>query len=343
MLSVAVGTLVVLTVLTGGGYVWWSTADPVVTCNRCHEINPSYSTWAMSAHREVACHSCHGTALSNGWHSLKEKSNMVFTHFGQNVHSEDIRLSEQQILETIQRCRDCHISQYSFWQSGGHSATYADIFLNETHNTTEQLNFDCLRCHGMFNPGTIEDVVRPLDVEGPWKLLDDAIADHHVIPCMTCHEIHSEGEPTTMPDHSKPDSIFYTRTMANETVGFYSRHEKTHFKLADLPTPIMLNHGDTIKTPGDPVYRLCVQCHAPSVWHQAGEGDDRTPTGVHEGIGCASCHEPHSNYQGNSCDTCHPAISNCNLDVRSMNTSFAFASSENNIHSVACSNCHQDN
>jgi hypothetical protein len=342
MLSVIVGTLVVFTVLTGGGYVWWSAADPAMTCNRCHEINPSYSSWAMSAHREVACHNCHGTALSNGWHSVKEKARMVFVHYGREVTSEDIALNELQIQEAVERCRNCHNTEYTLWNSGGHSATYADIFLDEAHNTTEQLNFDCLRCHGMFFEGTIQEVAAPLDTIGPWRLVEEDLAGRAVMPCMACHKIHSEGMPTQQPDHSKPEDIFYSRMKVNETIGLYSRHEKMHFQLEHLPTPVMLNHGDTVKNPDDPVYRLCVQCHAPSVWHRAGEGDDRTPTGVHEGISCAACHEPHSNYQGNSCDTCHPAISNCNLDVRTMNTSFASAVSKHNIHSVACTDCHDE-
>jgi hypothetical protein len=86
-----------------------------------------------------------------------------------------------------------------------------------------------------------------------------------------------------------------------------------------------------------------VQCHAPSVWHQAGSHDDKTPVGVHEGLSCRACHEPHSNFQRNSCNKCHPAISNCNLDVKTMNTSYFSPSSEHDIHSVACIDCHKEN
>jgi hypothetical protein len=266
---------------------------------------------------------------------------MVVRHIQNKPHPDEIRLSEAQILETMERCVSCHQTEYANWMAGGHSATYADILLDKTHNTTEQLNFDCLRCHGMFYAGTVLDLVEPISQQGPWMMKDKKMADKPTMPCMTCHQIHSPGEPAKRPDYSIPNNVFYSRNMENNSVGFYIRNEEIHFDLANLPTPVILNGNDTVQTPADPVYRLCVQCHAPSVWHQAGSHDDRTPTGVHEGISCSACHEPHSNYQRNSCDKCHPSESkNCKLDVKTMNTTYFSPSSENDIHFVSCQDCH---
>lgn len=327
--------------ISGSFYTYWSVASPEKTCLSCHEINPSFNTWASSAHRDVSCFKCHGTALSNGFHSLKEKSKMVFTHVKTEVTSEDIQMSELQLLETMDRCKNCHQSEFTNWQASGHSAGYADIFLHETHNKREQLNEDCLRCHGMFYNGTTADLVEPISQQGPWKLKNQEKAKQPTIPCMACHQVHAPGEPVKKPDYANPNNIFYARSLTNNSVGFFSRHEKTHFQLEQLPRPDMVLFGDTVQTPADPVYRLCVQCHAPSVWHEVGTSDDHTPVGVHSGISCNACHEPHSNNQRNSCNKCHSDVSkNCKLDVRTMNTTYANPTSPNDIHFVGCLNCH---
>lgn len=334
--------LFTLLIVLGGSYTWWNAANPEKTCTSCHEINPAKDSWAGSAHSQVSCFKCHGTALGNGWHSLSEKAGMVFTHVKKSPRHDDIKMTEDQLIETMERCKNCHQAEYANWISGGHSADYSHIFLHETHNKTEQLNFDCLRCHGMFYSGTINDLVEPISTEGPWKMKDETRSDLPAIPCMACHQMHSHGIPSVRPDYSNPNFIFYGRVVQNNSVGLYSRHEKMHFDLANLPTPIMLNDNDTVRTPVDPVYRLCVQCHAPGVWHQAGQGDDHTPTGVHEGLSCRACHEPHSNFQRNSCDRCHPAISNCKLDVKTMNTTYFDPGSQNDIHHVKCTDCHKE-
>lgn len=322
-----------------GFYTYWNTALPEQTCASCHEIQSSVHSLSQSSHRNLACKACHGTALSNGFHSIREKAMMVVNH-AREERVEDIRMNETQMLEVMGKCKECHASEFANWKSGGHSATYKDIFLDKNHNQTEQLNFDCLRCHGMFYEGNTNDLVEPIDTEGPWTLKDSEKADLPVISCLACHQIHTKGEISKSPDFSVPKDIFYTRNMKAKSVAFYNRHEKLHFDLAELPNPVILNGIDTVKTPKDQSYRLCVQCHAPSVWHQAGSSDDRTPTGVHEGISCLACHLPHSNDARSSCKSCHPAISNCGLDVTTMNTTYSNAKSLNNIHSVSCADCH---
>ena len=330
-------------ILAGISYTAWNTTNPARSCASCHEIAPSHVSWSASAHRNVSCFKCHGTALENGWHSISEKAMMIVRHIQNNPFPEDIRITESQMLAVMERCTDCHQQEYANWLSGGHSATYADIMLHEEHNKTEQLNFDCLRCHGMFYEGTILDVVEPVSIEGPWFLKDQELIERPVMPCMTCHQIHTPGEPAKKPDYTIPKNISYSRLLENNSIAFYVRNEKTHISIDNLPTPEIFKADRSVKVPADPVYRLCVQCHAPSVWHQIGSHDDRTPGGVHEGISCRACHAPHSNYQRNSCDKCHPGISNCNLDVKTMNTSFFSPGSTNNIHTVACNDCHESN
>lgn len=325
----------------GSFYTYWNTASADRTCASCHEIQNSVQSQAQSSHRNLQCKECHGTALSNGLHSMKEKGMMVVNHL-KSKQEEMVHISEEQILEVMDNCRRCHNSEFADWSSGGHSMDYQHVFLNTKHNSTEQINFDCLRCHGMFFNGTVKDLVEPLNIEGPWKLIDHQRATMPAIPCMACHQIHQDGLPHCRPDYAGPKAIFYQKQDTFSIVGFYDRHEKNHVPITQLPQLNLWEGERKVKVSDDLIMRNCVQCHAPNARHQAGTEDDRTPRGVHEGLSCTACHELHSNNARNSCASCHPAISNCKLDVKKMNTSYANEKSANNIHFVACTDCHQD-
>jgi hypothetical protein len=324
-----------------GFYGYWNSAAPDRTCASCHEISSSVNSLAHSSHRNLHCKECHGTALSNGFHSLKEKGMMVVNHV-QKKHVEDIRMDEEQIIEVMDQCNRCHAAEFAKWKSGGHSMDYASLFLNQKHNTTEQINFDCLRCHGMYYDGEVADVVQPIDIQGPWKLKNEKQAPKPVIPCMACHQIHQKGEPSSSPDYSNPQTIFYTHNKPQSKVSFYDRHEKNYIAAVDLPKLKVWYKGTPVLVSDDETMRNCVQCHAPNAHHKSGTSDDRTPRGVHEGLSCLACHDPHNNDARQSCSKCHPALSNCGLDVAKMNTTFADSTSNNNIHFVSCADCHTD-
>lgn len=333
--------LLIITVAFGSFYTYWNTASPDKTCASCHEIEKSVHSLAKSSHRDFRCKECHGTALSNGIHSMKEKGMMIVTHM-KSKRVEKIRLSEDQLLDVMNNCSRCHSSEFAKWTSGGHSIDYQHVFLNKKHNSTEQINFDCLRCHGMFFDGSVNDVVEPLNIKGPWQLKDEKMAMKPAIPCMACHQIHQDGSPKERPDYSDPKTIYYLRKGAISKLAFYDRHEKVYFPVTELPKLNLWRGERVVKVSDDPNMHNCVQCHAPNALHQAGTADDRTPRGVHEGLSCMACHEPHSNNAKNSCKVCHPAISNCKIDVTKMNTTYVDAKSPNNIHFVACTNCHKE-
>lgn len=323
----------------GSFYTYWNTASPEKTCASCHEIGRSVKAFAQSSHRDFHCSECHGTALSNGMYSLSEKTRMVVSHI-KNAEADKIMLSEPQLLRVMDNCRRCHASTFAKWSSGGHSIDYGHVFLNPRHNSTEQINFDCLRCHGMFFKGSVTDIIAPLNIRGPWKLLNEELAKNPAIPCMACHLIHQKGTPVLNPGYDDPKAIFYQRKNEGVKSGFYVRHEKTWYPANELPKLKLWQGAQLIAVSDDPVMRGCIQCHAPNAHHQAGTSDDRTPRGVHEGLSCRACHDVHSNDARNSCTACHPAISNCKLDVTTMNTTFADSQSPNNIHFVSCTDCH---
>jgi len=308
-------------------------------CASCHEIRPSHDQWARSSHRDMPCSECHGTLLSSGFHSLKENAKRAFRHVSTTDH-EHIALDEAQTIAMIHRCERCHRQQFADWTSSGHSMTYADVFLNPTHNQTEQVNDDCLRCHGMFFRGTVRDIVAPLSTQGPWKLRKEELRQRPAIPCLACHQIHLTGQTAQSPNYSDPRTIALHRELRSRPVAFYDRREATHFTLEELPKPRLERDGKPLRVAPDPRQNLCYQCHAPDASHRAGTSDDRTPRGVHEGLSCFSCHETHSMDARRSCGNCHPALSNCGLDVTKMDTTFHSQGSTHNIHFVACADCH---
>ncbi len=329
-----------LFLMIGVGYFWMARgAESGRYCVNCHEISPSHETWSSSAHRNMACTGCHGTALSEGWHSLKEKAGMAFSHF-RRERSEKIRMEEEQVLSIIERCRRCHQQQYADWTSSGHSMTYADVFLNPTHNKIEQINEDCLRCHGMFFAGNSSDIVTPLNTQGPWTLQRPELSHRPVIPCLACHQIHSPGKPATAPDYSNPKGIGQKREVAVTTTGFYDRREMSFFAVPELPDPHLQKDGVGLPVAPDIRVRNCYQCHAPNAYHEVGSSDDRTPRGVHQGLSCFVCHNTHSLDARSSCSLCHPQMSNCGLDVTRMDTTFASSASTHNIHFTGCIDCH---
>jgi hypothetical protein len=110
--------------------------------------------------------------------------------------------------------------------------------------------------------------------------------------------------------------------------------------LAELPLPEMREGDRPVKISRDPRQALCYQCHGPTALRQVHSGDDRTPIGVHEGLSCFACHENHSVRTRASCATCHPRLSNCGLDVETMDTTFKSIRSPHNIHFVKCTDCH---
>ncbi|RPI21945.1 MAG: hypothetical protein EHM61_23505 [Acidobacteria bacterium] len=326
-----------LAVLSLGSY--WHLAGPEATCLRCHEIRPAHDLWARSAHRDTKCESCHGNALSNGFHSLWENSRRLVSHYSDEP-KDSLRLSEAQVVEMVDRCKTCHEREFADWISSGHSARYSDIFLHQGHNQVEQLNSDCLRCHGMFYEETIEALVAPVSVHGPWKLLDEAQGPKPTIPCLTCHEIHATGVVAVRPDYSNPKAVAADRIPRLPRVSFYDRREARHFEARVLPAPRLYEGDRALVVAGDVPQRVCFQCHASTASQKVGVGDDRTPRGVHEGLSCLACHSMHSLEARHSCAHCHPRLSNCGLDVEKMDTSFKSLESRHNIHFVACTDCH---
>ncbi len=322
-----VGLLALFILCAGvGSAAYFHYGNPQHTCASCHEMTGVHSTWSTSAHRNVHCRNCHGGSLTLNVHAIRSHLNRVVQHVAGGP-AEQRRLVESQILSVHAACRACHAQQFADWQSSRHSATYTRIFLDPVHNRKELLSPDCLRCHGMFFDGHIEDLVTPTNTTGPWYLKDPEKTGQPTIPCLACHQVHTPAEtPATQP--------------SAQSAQLYIRQERTHFASNLLPHISIMRGEQPLNLSPDPRQRLCVQCHAPNAFRQHRTSDDRSPTGVHEGLSCSDCHQSHSNSAKASCSRCHPANSHCGLDVEKMDTTFSSKTSSHNIHFVACGDCH---
>lgn len=308
------------------------------SCTKCHEIWQPYRDWHESAHRNVACSECHGDVmtLDTGYH-LKNLRQLV-AHIRGKI-PEQVRLKTDDVLQIQKRCSKCHREEYATWSSGPHGVTYAKILLSNDHNSQTLLMDDCLRCHAMHFQGSIRDLVTPLAKEGPWRLLDTRLADQPAIPCLTCHQMHRHGDPLS-PGIAKPDDAGPRQEITRPSLALFDRRQQDYVSLDRLSLPQMYQGARPVKISPDQRQALCYQCHAPDATAQAGSGDDRTPLGVHEGLSCFACHEKHGQTTRASCTTCHPQLSNCGLNVETMDTTFKNAKGSHNIHTVKCADCH---
>ena len=304
LLIILLGVLFVLVV--AGGYTAWNRLAPDYTCARCHEVLPSHERWSNSAHAGVHCIDCHGTALSDGFHSLKEKVGMVVTHFTKDKYNDDIHLSEEQVLAVSDRCAECHRAEHAGWLASGHAVNYREIYMDTVHNAMEKPYWDCLRCHGMFYDGNINDL---MSLEGDyrdWKIKDPEQAGRPAVPCLACHQMHTDN-PVSERYVSTADST-RAAMFRNPKTALYMRADRMHLR-SDMLSPVRMLDGEReVEMARDPGTLLCMQCHAPDYRHHAGHEDDRTVTGAHEGISCIACHKPHAGTTRASCMECHPSL-----------------------------------
>ena len=300
-------TAVVLILIVSGSYISWNRANPDYTCAKCHEIAPSHERWKTSAHANIHCIECHGSALSEGFNSLSEKTNMVFTHFTKDKANYDIRLNEKQVLGLHNRCISCHQAEHAGWLASGHAVNYKEIFMDSVHNAKEKPYWDCLRCHGMFYDGNIQDL---MELEGiastEWKIRDKKQEMLPAIPCLACHQMHTDN-PVSQRYVPIADSS-RTEVSRNSRTALYMRADRFHLLSDRLPRPEMYDGDTIVEYASDPNTLLCMQCHAPNSRHQVGSEDDCTVTGVHRGISCIACHRPHSGTTRESCIQCHPSL-----------------------------------
>jgi len=307
-------------------------------CTTCHEMQQAYDQWRSSTHRASPCADCHGNAVTPDAAFHMRNAHRLYAHLKGEL-PERVGFGNAFVIAMTGRCAACHRQEYSAWRSGPHGSSYERILLDKKHNTANMLMDDCLRCHAMFFKGGIADLVTPISREGPWRLQRPELANSPAMPCLACHETHRQGEPMQKagPDARVPGP---SQEISRPSLAFFDRRTQMYVPLTRLPMPAMQDNGRLVRMSKDQRQALCYQCHAPVATMQVGSGDDRTGLGVHEGISCLGCHAQHGQKTRASCANCHPKMSNCGLDVESMDTTFKSPDSKHNIHWVKCSDCH---
>jgi hypothetical protein len=159
------------------------------------------------------------------------------------------------------------------------------------------------------------------------------------VPCLACHSVHRKGEPMA-PRSDRGLLAGPAQEIARPSLALYDRRALEHVGLDQLPLPAMMDGDRPVKASPDRRQALCYQCHAARAGMQVFSGDDRTPVGVHEGLSCLACHEKHGQATRASCAGCHPRLSNCGIDVETMDTTFKSPDSRHDVHRVACIDCH---
>jgi Cytochrome c7 and related cytochrome c/Cytochrome c554 and c-prime len=337
-LLLTLATVAVLGVAALAGTSWYYGRDDGMGCARCHEIRPMVDSWAASSHRGVRCKDCHGSSFTAELRMHAKNLQRVWLH-SRGETPEQIRLRHQDVAPMVDRCGACHREERADWESGPHGVPYAALFINPEHNANQQLMDDCLRCHAMHFEGGIRDLVTPLDRKGPWTFVDESYAALPALPCLTCHSIHRKGEP--LPPRTERRLVpGPAQEIVRPSLALYDRRSFEYVALERLPMPAMREGDRPVKMSPDRRQALCYQCHAPRPGNEVFSGDDRTPVGVHEGLSCLACHAKHGLGTRASCGGCHPRLSNCGIDVEKMDTTFKSADSRNDVHRVACLDCH---
>jgi len=328
--------LCLLLIVPAGSLLYEGSAGE--SCARCHEIRPSYDVWNNSSHRAVNCKECHGGLLTTDVSFHAGNLRRLSRHVRDDVPSR-LEIRNRDVDRLMERCQSCHRQEFAQWQAGPHSATYARIFVDQTHNQKRRLTDDCLRCHGMFFEGGIRDLVAPVDSQGPWRLLRAELAARPAIPCLACHAMHREGVPLKRRE-PRVVEIAAGQEIFRPSLALFDLRGREHLGTARLPLPEMREGLRPVKMSTDRRQALCCQCHAPLSTWRVNSGDDRTPIGVHEGLSCLACHQKHSQQTRATCANCHPRLSNCGLDVEKMDTTFLSPNSKHNVHFVKCADCH---
>jgi len=245
-------------------------------CRSCHIMEKAWTSWSVSAHRNLNCHACHeinpyeGAELILNW-ALNQPN----------------RLSKHGLVSD-DACAKCHENGNKDWPQIKGTAGH------KVH--VEEQNVGCTKCHGISihvftPPETICGVCHFDHVGTGAKALK--IANMGSLHCYTCHNFLGKNNP-----------LFPTRDTC------LACHSKIPNKVtfpADAPMAWDCNKCHKPHDQAKPVVD-CLSCHKdiPSKAAHALK--------THSQSACTACHQPHEwkVSRRDNCLTCHPNKANHN-------------------------------
>jgi len=283
--KILIPTLVLIIIL-GGGYMSFRfydfTENNPKFCVSCHLMQPAFTAWEKSEHKNVNCHDCHKLGIVD-----KNKLLVSFVlHRPKTVPER-----HGKIIVPWKLCITCHWEKderYANAPNVSHSRYHAK------HVFMEQV--ECSKCHG-------------------YRTHQFTLEERY---CMTCHknrEVHGVGMEklaclnchTDRTVDLKPGSRKCLYCHGSDSIRKELSSDNTidvkHFQ----PSQDVINKATKINVPSDaPMQFYCYECHKPHTKVRPDWGDclirchsDQLRVGKHEthvktmGMKCTECHQPH--------------------------------------------------
>ncbi|MFI5386753.1 MAG: cytochrome c3 family protein [Fimbriimonadales bacterium] len=197
----------------------------------------------------------------------------------------------------------CHDGEGARWSATLHAASPSDVLTNTAHNSSEQLINECIQCHAPFQAKTfsIGYFVQPVNMTGPWHVVDEHASTWQAIKCETCHD----------PSSNAPAKLAFFDPTVKAYVSVQSTTElceKCHQAGTDDSRDLKGSVHESLQ---------CTSCH-----FQPGSQMSLSPKDA-----CVRCHSLFSDGR--------------HVDVTKFDTTYANPNSAHNIHFLTCTTCHK--
>jgi nitrate/TMAO reductase-like tetraheme cytochrome c subunit len=232
-------------------------------CVSCHLMEGPAAAWRRSAHKAIACQTCHRA-------DIFEEMRLGFAAFVERREE----IGRHTKLDTIV-CGECHASNDARWKQ------IAGTPGHKTH--VGQRDISCLVCHATKVHDFAADTSRCVRCHGSDHLRLAKMEDLH---CLGCHDFAGKRWSTLLPArehcrecHPEPAAARRAAIVENgKTVGKAVHVQKGHGNCLGCHRP----HGKPLDDPID-----CLSCHRTMLDAGSKHYRDERLTS------CRECHEPH--------------------------------------------------